>query len=141
MKKTILTLLLMTAFTTLGCLAQTTNPLLEDWKTPPFSRIKNEHYAPALRAAMQEQQQAVQQIVDQRSKPTFDNTILALELSGERLELVCGILFNINECYTNDELQNIVMELTPELTRHQNGIMLNDRLFARVKTLYDKRER
>jgi len=140
MKKSLLTLVIMTVVAVANSMAQTENPLLENWITPPFSRIKNEHYIPAMRVAMKENADAVARIVKQKAEPTFENTIVALELSGAKLDQVSSVLFNMNECYTSSELQKIIMDITPELTRHESAIAMNEKLFERVKKLYDKRE-
>lgn len=119
------------------------NPLLENWNTPfgtpPFSKIENEHYKPAIRAAIKEAEKRIDAIVNQREEPTFENTILAMETASELLDRVTGVLFTINECHTNPEMQKIVMEVSPELTRYSNSVSMNDKLFARIKELYDKR--
>ena len=138
-------LLLMTIVTAATpAVAQKSNPLMQDWntphQTPPFSQIKTEHYAPAMRAAIKEAEANVNSIVKQKAAPTFENTIVALQKSSERLDRVSGILFNLNECNTNSELQKIVMDLTPELTRYENRVSMNDKLFARVKAVYDQRD-
>lgn len=138
-------LLLMTIVTAATpAVAQKNNPLMQDWntphQTPPFSQIKTEHYAPAMRAAIKEAEANVNSIVKQKAAPTFENTIVALQKSSERLDRVSGILFNLNECNTNSELQKIVMDLTPELTRYENRVSMNDKLFARVKAVYDQRD-
>lgn len=138
-------LLLMTIATAATpAVAQKSNPLMQDWntphQTPPFSQIKTEHYAPAMRAAIKEAEANVNSIVKQKAAPTFENTIVALQKSSEKLDRVSGILFNLNECNTNSELQKIVMDLTPELTRYENRVSMNDKLFARVKAVYDQRD-
>lgn len=120
------------------------NPLLEKWntpyETPPFSKIRNEHYAPALREAIKRADAEVERIAAQKSKPTFVNTIEALERCGEDVDRITGVLFNLNECNTDAEMQKIVMELSPELTRFSTRINMNEKLFARVKDLYERRE-
>lgn len=122
---------------------QSNNPLLQDWKTPhqtpPFSKIRNEHYIPAMREAIKEAEKNIDNIVSMKEAPTFKNTIVALQTASDKVERISGILFNLNECNTNSELQNIVMELTPELTRFSNSVNMNPKLFARVKAIYDKR--
>lgn len=124
--------------------AQEENPLLQDWNTPhqapPFSKIENRHYAPALREAIKEAEANIKKITSQRGTPTFENTIVALETASEKLERISNILFNLNECNTNPEMQQIVMELSPELTRFSNSVSMNEKLFARVKNLYERRE-
>lgn len=124
-------------------MAQNNNPLLQEWstphQTPPFSQIKNEHYAPAMRTAIKEATKNVDNIVKQKAAPTFENTIVALQKSSELLDRISGVLFNLNECCTNGEIQKIVMELTPELTRYENSVSMNQKLFQRVKAVYDQR--
>lgn len=124
-------------------MAQNNNPLLQEWstphQTPPFSQIKNEHYAPAMRTAIKEATKNVDIIVKQKAAPTFENTIVALQRSSELLDRISGVLFNLNECCTNGEMQKIVMDLTPELTRYENSVSMNQKLFQRVKAVYDQR--
>lgn len=126
-------------------LGQNSNPLLQEWntprQTPPFSQIKNEHYIPAVRAAIKEAEKNIQNILRQRSMPTFENTIEALQSASLQLDRISGVLFNLNECNTNAELQQIVMTLSPELTRFENSISMNEKLFERVKTVYDMRDK
>lgn len=144
MKKTLQILLLMTVIAVAPAMGQKNNPLAQEWKTPfhtpPFQEIKNEHYKPAMRAAMKEHLAAVEKIAKQKAEPTFENTIVAMETCGSRLEVISAVLFNLNECNTNDEIQKIVEDITPELTRHYSKISLNEKLFQRVKKLYDARE-
>jgi len=122
---------------------QSANPLLAEWKTPhqtpPFSQISNEHFVPAMREAIKEAEANVKKIVSQKEAPTFENTIAALEKASEKLERVSGVLFNLNECNTNAEMQQIVLQMSPELTRFSNSVSMNEKLFARVKALYERR--
>lgn len=146
MKKFTKILLLMTIVgTATPAVAQNNNPLLQDWttqhQTPPFSQIKNEHYAPAMRAAIKEAEANVRKILKQKEEPTFENTIVALQKASEKLDRISGVLFNLNECNTNAEMQQIVMDLTPELTRYENKVSMDENLFARVKAVYDQREK
>ena len=131
--------------TTAPAIGQNTNPLLQDWntphQTPPFSQIRNEHYVPAMRQAIKEAEKAVDNIVKQKDAPTFENTIVAMQKGSDNLERISGLLFNLNECHTNAEMQEIVMKLSPELTRFSNSINMNEKLFARVKAVYDQRDR
>lgn len=123
---------------------QNGNPLLEKWNTPfgtpPFSQIKNEHYEPAVKAAIKEAEKNINSIVNQKEEPTFENTILALEKASETLDRVTGVLFPLNSCHTNPEMQKIVMDISPELTRYSNSVSMNVKLFERVKALYDQRQ-
>ena len=139
-------LLLMTIVGTAEPLmGQNENPLLQDWntphQTPPFSRIRNEHYAPAVRAAIKEAEKNIRSIIRQKEAPTFENTIVELQTASEKLDRITNVMFNMNECNTNPELQNIVMELTPELTRFSNRVNMDEKLFERVKAVYDQRDR
>ncbi len=122
-----------------------TNPLLEDWntphQTPPFSLIRTEHYAPAMRAAIKEAEANIGNIVKQKEAATFENTIVALQTASERLDRISGVLFNLNECNTDSAMQQVVMELTPELTRYENSVSMNEKLFARVKAVYEQRDK
>lgn len=122
-----------------------TNPLLEDWntphQTPPFSLIRTEHYAPAMRAAIKEAEANIGNIVKQKEAATFENTIVALQTASKRLDRISGVLFNLNECNTDSAMQQVVMELTPELTRYENSVSMNEKLFARVKAVYEQRDK
>lgn len=123
---------------------QETNPLLQEWntphQTPPFNQIEVRHFAPAVETAIREAEANVERIASSKESPTFENTVVALQTADERLERITAILFNLNECCTSPELQQTVMELTPVLTRHSNSVNMNQRLFARVKAVYDQRE-
>ena len=136
-------IVILTAMSISSSSAEAQNPLLQPWntpyQTPPFSQIDNSHYTPAIRQAINEADRNIDAIAKQQAAPTFDNTIVALEQSQELLERVSAILFNLNECNTNPEMQQIVMKLTPELTRFNNKVMMNEQLFARVKSLYERR--
>ncbi len=120
------------------------NPLLKEWstpfQTPPFEQIKTEHYAPALRTAIAESEKVIEQIAHQTAVPTFENTITALELCDRTVDRIVALLLNLNECITTPEMQDIVIELMPEITRHNNRLWMDEVLFQRVKTLYDQRE-
>ena len=122
-----------------------TNPLLDNWntkhQTPPFSKIKVEQYVPATREAIKEAENDINAIINQKAKPTFDNTIVAMELAGKKLTRVSELLFNLNECCTSDEMQKAVMTLLPEITRYSNWVSMNEKLFARVKKVYDNRDK
>ena len=128
---------------TMGVGAQN-NPLLDSWntphQTPPFKHIKVEHYVPAMRSAIAEAENDIKAIIKQKEKPTFENTIVAMQTAGEKMERISGLLFNLNECCTSDEMQQAVMTLLPELTRYSNWVSMNEKLFARVKKVYDAKE-
>ncbi|MDG1755995.1 MAG: M3 family metallopeptidase [Bacteroidia bacterium] len=103
----------------------------------PFSKIKNEHYLPALKNGIEIAQSEIQQITSNPEKPTFENTIVALEETGEIINKVTSAFFNLNSANTNDEMQSIAQEISPILTAHGNDIMMNQALFERIKTVYD----
>ena len=132
------------ATATMAANAQT-NPLLENWNTkhhtPPFTKIKVEHYVPATRQAIKEAEADINAIIKQKEKPTFENTIVAMETAGKKLTRVSELLFNLNECCTSDEMQKAVMTLLPEITRYSNWVSMNEKLFARVKKVYDQRDK
>lgn len=113
------------------------NPLLQDrttvHSTPPFAKIQNCHYAPAMRAAIALAQEHVCKIKENPAPPTFANTIEALENADELLNDITGVLFNMDECNTDDELSEIVLQMMPELVRFDNEVWMDEVLFARVK--------
>ncbi len=126
-------------------MGQSDNPLLAPWntpyQTPPFSQIRNEHYAPAMRTAIKEAEANINSIVKQKEAPSFDNTIVALQTASKSLDRISSVLFNLNECNTDTAMQQTVMELTPELTRFENSVSMNEALFARVKAVYEQRDK
>jgi len=122
----------------------TENPLLKSFsgihQTAPFNSIKIEHYLPAFDVAIEETKAEVQQIIDNPAKPDFVNTIVALDLAGEKLERIKGIFFNLNSAETSDEMQEIAQEIAPKLSDFGNDISLNERLFARIKEVHDQKD-
>lgn len=119
------------------------NPFLTEYSTqfsvPPFDRIKVGHYKEAFLKGMEEQKKEVEAIVNQRSMPDFDNTIAALDQSGQLLKKVSTVFYGLNSCDTNDEMQILSRELAPLLSSHGDDISLNPRLFARVKEVYERK--
>jgi peptidyl-dipeptidase Dcp len=119
------------------------NPFFEEWDTPfgvpPFDRIRNEHYRPAFDSAMMLHLSQIDSIVNNPDEPTFDNVMLAYDRSGEMLQNVSLVFFSISEADTNPEMQAIEEEISPILTAHSDRIMMNGGLFAKIKTIYDKR--
>ncbi len=117
------------------------NPLLATFETPyeapPFHLIKNEHYKPAILEGIRVHQGEIDAITVAKDAPTFDNTIVALENSGSVLNRVNTIFSNITSANTNDTLQALAQELAPELSRHNDNIYLNEKLFAKVKKIWD----
>jgi peptidyl-dipeptidase Dcp len=122
----------------------TNNPLLEPFSTKytavPFDLIKIEHYLPAFKAGIKQHNDEIEIIINTTATPTFQNTIETLECSGRLLNRVSNIFYNLNSADTNDALQKIADELSPLITDHANSISLNEKLFARVKTVYQRKE-
>ncbi len=146
MKRFAVLLLFLTAMTCVSCnrrQAAAENPLLAAWETPygvpPFDRIRPEHFRPAFEEAMRRHEAEIEAVASNSEAPTFDNTILALDDAGRDLERVSLVFGMLSAAETNDELQAIEAEMMPRLTAHGDRIRLNERLFARVKTLYDRR--
>ncbi|MBR2859658.1 MAG: M3 family metallopeptidase [Alistipes sp.] len=117
----------------------TTNPLLAEWDTPhatpPFDKIKISDYEPAFETAIAVSRAEVDAIVNNPAKPSFKNTILALEKQGELLDRISSVFFNMLQCNTSDELQAIAMRIQPKLTELGNDVSLNPELFKRVKAV------
>jgi peptidyl-dipeptidase Dcp len=117
------------------------NPLLEKWETPfetpPFHLIKNQHFKPAVEETIKSASAEIERISGNHEPPTFENTIAALDRAGENLGRVSAILFNLNSAETSKELQSVAQEVSPLLTRFSNDITLNEKLFARIKFVYE----
>lgn len=120
------------------------NPFLNPYTTPhgtvPFHLIKTEHYEPALQEGMKEQNAEIDAIVNNSEKPTFSNTIVTLEKSGALLERVTTVLFNLMSAETNDDMHALAEKMMPALSNHSNNISLNEKLFARIKEVYEQKE-
>lgn len=138
MKKTLFTLMM--GLLLVGC-AKNDNPFFEAYKNkygaPPFDKIKNEHYMPAFKEGIKQHQTEIDAIANNAEAPTFDNTIAAMDYSGELLKKVSSVFFNLYSCNTNEGMEKIANEISPILSEHNDNIYLNDKLFARVKTLFD----
>lgn len=119
----------------------TDNPLLATFDTPfevpPFHLIKNEHFKPAILEGIRVQQNEINAIANSHEKPTFENTIVAMENAGKLLNRVNTIFTNLTSAHTNDTLQAIAEEVAPELSKNYDNIFLNEKLFARVKAVWD----
>ena len=120
------------------------NPLLQTWNTPfgtpPFDLIKSEHFKEAVEEAIRIAEIEINIIVENNEPPSFENTIVSLERSGETLGRITSVLFNLNSAETSKELQTAAREVSPLLTRFSNDITLNEKLFARIENLFGKRE-
>jgi peptidyl-dipeptidase Dcp len=140
------TILLFSAITTATINAQeknktTMNPFFETYTTPyqvpPFHLIKNEHFKPAILEGIKKQEVEINAIISNKEKPTFENTILAMENSGKLLSKVSTVFYNLNSANTNEEIQAIAKELAPRMSAHNDNINLNPELFKRVKAVWD----
>lgn len=114
------------------------NPLLNQpfstpFQTPPFSQISNQDFLPAFRAAIDEAKEEINQIVNDARLPTFENTIEALALNGQKLSRISSIFFNLNSAETNEEIQQIAQEVSPLLSEFSNDVKLNSDLFKKIK--------
>lgn len=122
----------------------TMNPFFKVYDTPynvpPFDKIKNEHFKPAILEGIKKHEEEINAIANSSEAPTFDNTILAMENAGELLSNVNVVFSNLNSANTNKEIQQIAKETAPNLSAHRDNIYLNEKLFARVKTLWNKKE-
>jgi peptidyl-dipeptidase Dcp len=121
------------------------NPLLENFDTPfesaPFSKIKTEHFIPALKHSIDLALDEIDTVVKNTANPSFDNTLEALENCGNLIGRNSSLLFNLNSAETSDALQKVAQEAAPLLTAFQNDIRLNETLFKRIKFVYEKENR
>ncbi|KIO45012.1 peptidase M3 [Sanguibacteroides justesenii] len=121
------------------------NPLLTAFdtphQTPPFDKIKAEHYEPAFDIAIEDAKKEVARIAASKETPTFENTIVALDNTGERLEYISSIFFNLNSAMTDSLMQDIAQKVSPKLTAYGHEIYMNQELFNRVKQVYEQKEK
>lgn len=110
------------------------------FNTAPFSKIKTEAYLPAFKKAIENAKNEIDQIVENSALPSFENTIEALDYTGEQLDRISSVFFNLNAAETNDAIQKIAQEVSPLLTEFSNDIALNVALFERVKSVYNAKE-
>lgn len=124
--------------------ADTDNPFLTEFETPygtpDFNRIKVEHYEPAFLKGIEQQNQEIKAIVENSEEPTFENTIVALDNSGEILARVSGVFFALTEADTNDELMALEGKIAPMLSEHSDNIFLNQDLYKRVAAVHAQEE-
>ena len=106
---------------------------------PPFDLIENEHYLPAFIKGMSDHLKEIDLIINNSEKPTFENTILAMELSGELLNRVATVFYALTSANTNDEMEKIRVEIAPKLSAHNDKILLNPKLFKKVEEIYNER--
>ena len=121
------------------------NPLVQEWKTPhqtpPFDKIKEEHFLPAFKYAIEQGRKEIQAIIENKNAPTFKNTIEAMEYSGELLSRISSVFFNLKEAETSPKIQEIAKEVLPLITDYSNDISLNPALFERVKAVNNGKEK
>lgn len=118
-------------------MSEQNNPLLVPFDLAPFSKVKNEHFSPAFKILIKEAKEEIEAIANNTAAPTFENTIEDMEFSGNQLDRVSSLFFNLNSAETNDEIQEIAQEVSPLLTEFGNDVTLNPVLFQRVKAVYD----
>ncbi len=120
------------------------NPLLQPFDTPfhtvPFDKIKTEHFLPAIEEAIKQGKAEIDEAVHSEEAPSFSNTIEHLEHAGELLDRISTIFFNLNSAETNDEIQALAQKISPLLTEYGNDILLNEKLFKRVKAVHDQKD-
>lgn len=109
------------------------------FEAPQFDAISAKHFRPAFEEGMKRELEQMEEIASNPEKPTFENTIVAMEKSGKLLDRTQQVFFNLTSAHTNDSIQAIQSEMAPKLASHSDNIMLNKKLFERVKTLYEKR--
>jgi len=121
------------------------NPFFSKFNTvfnvPPFDEISEEHYMPAFKEGMRQQQEEIVAIADNPNPPSFENTLEALEKSGALLQKVSNVFGVLNGSMTNDHMQEIAKEAAPLRSKHRDDIMLNEKLFQRIKGVYDQRDK
>lgn len=139
----LLRLLLMTILMT-GASAQAANPFFSAYKTPhetyPFDKVKIEHFMPAFEKAFSMQKAEIKKITSDKSTPTFENTILALEYSGALLHDVTAVFYTLNGSESNDAIMELASKIAELYARHSSEISMNAALFARVKKVYEQRQ-
>lgn len=121
------------------------NPLLENFNTKhrsaPFNEIKEEHFLPAFQELIKISEKEIDDIVENKEEPSFENVIEALAYSGEKLDVASSIFFNLNSAETNDEIQKIAQEVSPLLTEFSAKISQNEKLFSKIKKVYEEQQK
>ena len=121
-----------------------TNPLLHPFpgihQTAPFHSITIEHYLSAFESAMEEAKTEVKAVIDNPAAPDFENTIVALDVAGDKLARIKALFFNLNSADTSDEMQDIAQEVAPKISDFANDVTLNEQLFVRIGDVYDRRK-
>lgn len=123
---------------------QSDNPFFSEFNTkfgvPAFDKIEFKHYQPAFEEAMKRHQAEIDSIVNNSEEPTFENTIEKYDMSGEMLSTVAAVFYNLAEANTDESMQKLAQEMAPKISKHSDDIMLNEKLFSRIKSVYEKRE-
>ncbi len=127
-----------------SCMKTEKNIFFQEYQTPhqtfPFDKIQIKDYLPAIREGIKLHEEEIEKIVKNQEQPAFENTIVALERSGAALSQVQRIFYNLLSAETNDEMEAVANEISPEETEHTNNIFLNEELFARVRSVYEQKE-
>lgn len=139
------TLILITGVLMLAsCTSQEANPFFNDYgtpfETPAFNKIDEEDFLPAIKKGIEEHNKEIEAIVNNSAEPTFENVIVAMEKSGQLLDKTNSVLGNLNSAHTNDKIQEIKKKTTPMLSRHSDEILLNEKLFERIKKVYKNKD-
>jgi peptidyl-dipeptidase Dcp len=146
MKNSLLLLVAVPLLLVLGCTKtpKNDNPFFTEFTTPfqvpAFDQIDTTHYMPAIVEGIKQHDAEIAAITDNTEEANFDNTILPFDKSGKMLKRVSKVFFNLNDANTNDQLQDIANKVSPMLSKHEDDISMNAKLFARIKTIYDKRK-
>ena len=144
MKKTFL-LLFIAGLLLCSCLKQEENPLFSEFDTPfqvpPFDKIKEEHYLPAFKEGMEQENMEIDAIVNNPEAPTFENTIEAVESTGSLLRKVGNVFYVLNGSMTNDNMQEIAKKVAPLESKHRDNILLNEKLFQRIEAVYEQKDK
>lgn len=143
MKKSLIIILVL-GVGIMSCAKQSSNPFFSEYETPngvpPFDKISEDDYLPAYERGIEQQNKEIQAIANSDDEPTFVNSVVALEKSGALLTKVNDVFENMTGSMTNDRVQQIARAASPLLSRHHDDIMMNPRLFQRIKTVYDRRD-
>lgn len=127
-----------------SCDRQADNPFFSEYETPfgvpPFDKIENKHFMPAIEKGMQEQEAEIEKITKNPETPTFENTIEALEYSGNLLQRTTRVFYNYNSANISSEIEELAKEISPMLSAHSNNIYLDEKLFERVDEIYEQKE-
>ncbi|MBN2280875.1 MAG: M3 family metallopeptidase [Candidatus Marinimicrobia bacterium] len=121
------------------------NPFLTKWdnpfQIPPFDKIEMDHYMPAFEKGIEQEKEEIETIINNTEAPDFENTIVALEKSGELLRKVSGVFYNLKAANTNEKMNEMAKILAPMLSKHNDEIALNEKLFQRIKTVYENNKK